>query len=155
MGYGTDVVGYLAAFAAVSVFTTPFWGRLADRVGPRRARAWFALAQTAGVSLLYPLGGNLWLLMIPLLAGQVVGPAIDVTSRMTFLALEPALRTRLTTIYIAMMFVGGGIGSIAGTAVFEAFGWAGTAGYCFVSCLGITVLAFLARRLYGDDHGQA
>ena len=49
MGYGTDVVGYLAGFAAISVFTTPYWGRLADRVGPRKARVAFAIAQT-GVS---------------------------------------------------------------------------------------------------------
>ncbi len=39
MGYGTDVVGYLAGFAAISVFSTPYWGRLADRIGPRR-RGW-------------------------------------------------------------------------------------------------------------------
>lgn len=150
MGFGTDVVGYLAGFAAVSVFTTPYWGRLADRVGPRRARVWFAAAQTAAAALFWPFGGSLWLVMIPLLASNVVGPAIDVTSRMTFLSLEPALRTRLTTIYIVLMFVGGAVGSVAGTAVFEAFGWPGTALYCFMSCAAITVLALVARRRYGD-----
>ena len=35
MGYGTDSVGYLAAIAAVSIFSTPMLGRWADRVGPR------------------------------------------------------------------------------------------------------------------------
>lgn len=150
MGYGTDVVGYLAGFAAVSVFTTPYWGRLADRVGPRRARVWFAAAQTAAAALFLPFGGSLWLLVIPLVASNVVGPAIDVTTRMTFLSLEPSLRTRLTTIYIVMMFIGGAVGSVAGTAAFEAFGWTGTALYSFASCAGITLLALLARRLYGD-----
>jgi predicted MFS family arabinose efflux permease len=148
MGYGTDTVGYLAGFAAVSVLTTPYWGRLADRVGPRRARVWFALGQTAGTALLLPFGDNLWLLMIPLIAGNIVGPAIDVTTRMTFLSLDPALRTRLTTVYIAMMFAGGAIGSVAGTAAFEAFGWTGTAAYALASCAAITVLAVVARRLY-------
>jgi predicted MFS family arabinose efflux permease len=66
MNYGTDVVGYLAGFAAISVFTTPYWGRVADRVGPRKARVVFALVQTAGVALLAPFGDSLWLLMIPL-----------------------------------------------------------------------------------------
>lgn len=154
MGYGTDVVGYLAGFAAVSVFTTPYWGRLADRVGPRRARVWFAVGQTAGTALLLPLGGSLWLLLIPLLAGNVVGPAIDVTTRMTFLSRDPALRTRLTTVYIAMMFAGGAIGSVAGTAAFEAFGWTGTALYALVSCIGIAVLSVIGLRRYGArvDH---
>ena len=63
MGYGTDVVGYLAGFAAISVFTTPYWGRLADRVGPRKSRLVFAIIQTAGASFLLPFAGNIWLLM--------------------------------------------------------------------------------------------
>lgn len=151
MGYGTDVVGYLAGFAAVSVVTTPLWGRLADRIGPRRARVTFSLVQTAGCALLLPFGGNLWLLMIPLLLGNVVGPAIDVTSRMTFLALAPDVRTRLTTIYIVMMFVGGSLGSLAGTAVFDAFGWTGTAIYVIASCVALTALSVLGYRLYGQD----
>jgi predicted MFS family arabinose efflux permease len=150
MGYGTDVVGYLAGFAAVSVFTTPYWGRVSDRIGPRKARVVFAAVQTAGIALLLPFGGNLWLLMIPLLLGNIVGPAIDVTSRMTYLALEPDIRTRLTTIYIVMMFIGGGIGSIAGTAVFDAFGWNGTAVYVLASCMALTALTVLAFRLYGN-----
>jgi predicted MFS family arabinose efflux permease len=150
MGYGTDVVGYLAGFAAVSVFTTPMWGRMADRIGPRRARVYFALAQTAGAALLYPLGGTLLLLTVPLVLGNAVGPAIDVTTRMTFLSLAPALRTRLTTIYIVLMFTGGAIGSVCGTAVFDAFGWAGTAAYAFGSCVLLSVLAIVGQRLYGD-----
>lgn len=149
MGYGTDVVGYLAGFAAISVFTTPYWGRVADRIGPRKARVIFAIVQTAGAALLLPFGNNLWLLMIPLLLGNIVGPAIDVTSRMTFLALEPELRTRLTTIYIVMMFIGGGIGSVAGTALFAAFGWLGTAFYVLASCLALTGLTILGVKLYG------
>ena len=150
MGYGTDVVGYLAGFAAISVFTTPYWGRLADRIGPRKARVAFAVAQTAGVALLLPFGNNLWLLTIPILIGNVVGPAIDVTGRMTFLSLEPELRTRLTTIYIVLMFIGGAVGSIAGTAVFDHFGWTGTALYVLGSCLVLLVLTIVGWRLYGD-----
>ena len=150
MGYGTDVVGYLAGFAAVSVFSTPYWGRLADRIGPRKARVGYSLVQVLGISLLLPFGDNLWLLMIPILIGNIVGPAIDVTSRMTFLSQEPELRTRLTTIYIVMMFLGGAVGSIAGTALFEAYGWAGTALAILASCLSLCVLSFVAYRLYGD-----
>jgi predicted MFS family arabinose efflux permease len=155
MGYGTDVVGYLAGFAAISVFSTPYWGRLADRIGPRKARVWFAVVQAGGISLLLPFGDSLWLLMIPILLGNIVGPAIDVTSRMTFLSQEPELRTRLTTIYIVMMFIGGGIGSIAGTALFEAFGWTGTALTILLSCLTLTAIAFIGYRLYGDRDNAA
>jgi predicted MFS family arabinose efflux permease len=119
-------------------------------VGPRKARLAFAAVQTAGFALLLPFGASLWLLTIPILVASVVGPAIDVTSRMTFLSREPALRTRLTTVYIVMMFVGGSIGSIAGTALFDAFGWTGIALYVFASCLCLTITAALGYRLYGE-----
>lgn len=153
MGYGVDVVGYLAGFAAVSVLSTPRFGRVADRIGPRRARMIFTLAQTAGAILLWPFGDSLWLLMIPIFLSNLVGPAIDVSSRMTFLSLEPDLRNRLTTIYIVMMFIGGAIGSIAGTAIYDAFGWAGTCGLVAGGCVLLTSCAALALRLYGARDG--
>ena len=93
--------------------------------------------------------------MIPLLVGNIAGPAIDVTSRMTFLSLAPEIRTRLTTIYIVMMFVGGSIGSLAGTAVFGAFGWTGTALYVFGSCLLLTTLSAIGFRLYGHEDNSS
>ncbi|WP_255551986.1 MFS transporter [Erythrobacter crassostreae] len=154
MGYGTDAVGYLAGFAALSVLTTPKLGQWSDRVGPRRARLYLALIQTAGTALLLPFGGNIWLLIIPILITSTVGPAIDVGSRMTFLSQEPALRTRLTTIYVVIMFIGGGAGSILGTAVFDAFAWQGTAIAVLASCALLTMLCGLALKLYGSGPAQ-
>ena len=75
-----------------------------------------------------------------------VGPGVDVTGRMTFLALDPGVRTRLTTVYVVMMFIGGGIGSYAGTAVYDAFGWAGTCGLLALCSLALASLATAARR---------
>jgi MFS family permease len=155
MGYGTDVVGYLAGFAAISVFSTPVLGTWADRIGARRSRAILALVQTSGSSLLIVFGASLWLLVIPVFISSTVGPGIDVSSRMTFLAERRDLRTRLTTIYIVMMFIGGGIGSIAGTALYDAAGWQGTAIAITAACALMTTLAFAALWLYGPRTGPA
>ena len=146
MGYGTDTVGYLAGLAAISIFSTPRLGRWADEVGARKARAIFAFCQLAGILLLWPLGGSLWTLIIPLMITNFVGPGVDVTGRMTFLALDPGVRTRLTTVYVVMMFIGGGIGSYAGTAVYDAFGWAGTCGLLALCSLALGSLATAAKR---------
>lgn len=146
MGYGTDTVGYLAGLAAISIFSTPRLGRWADEVGARKARAIFAFCQLTGILLLWPLGGSLWTLIIPLMITNFVGPGVDVTGRMTFLALDPGVRTRLTTVYVVMMFIGGGIGSYAGTAVYDAFGWAGTCGLLALCSLALASLATAARR---------
>lgn len=148
MGYGTDVVGYLAGIAAISIFSTPRLGRWADKVGARRARLIVAVMQVAGVSLLYPLGFNVFTLLVPLLVINMVGPSIDVTGRMTFLALAPDIRTRLTTYYIVAMFLGGALGSVAGTAVYDAGGWAGTCLLLLANALAILALAYAAERQF-------
>lgn len=146
MGYGTDTVGYLAGIAAVSIISTPRLGIWADRIGPRKARAIFALIQLLGISLFWPLGGSLATLMVPLFIANLVGPGIDVTSRMTFLTLRPELRTRLTTIYVVLMFVGGGFGSFAGTAAFDAFGWGGTCIVLAGMSLTLSLLVTFGRK---------
>lgn len=146
MGYGTDTVGYLAAIAAVSIVSTPRLGRWADTIGPRRARAVFAIVQLVGIALFWLLGGTLAGLVAPLVVVNLVGPGIDVTGRMTFLSLEPAVRTRLTTAYIVMMFIGGGVGSFAGTAMFETHGWNGMCALLLGLSTLLTLLSLWARR---------
>ncbi len=153
LGYGTDAVGYLAGIAAISIFSTPRLGRWADRVGARRARVVAALVQLAGIALFYPLGDSIAGLLVPLLLVNMVGPTIDVTGRMTFLALAPDIRTRLTTSYIVVMFVGGAIGSALGTAIYDLGGWAGTCLMLAAMSLAVVSLALLAERrsLRGSD----
>ena len=147
MGHGTDVVGYLAALAAVSILSTPRLGRWADKVGPRKTRLVFAIVQLAGIALFYPLGGTLWGLIVPLIVVNLVGPGIDVTGRMTFLALQPDLRTRLTTVYIVLMFIGGGIGSIGATAIYDNFAWSGVCALLALSSAVVCALCWQATKL--------
>ncbi|MEM7778976.1 MAG: MFS transporter [Pseudomonadota bacterium] len=151
LGYGVDTVGYLAAIAVVSILATPRLGRVADRIGPRKARLITALVQMGGVALMYPLGWSVWLVMIPLIIVNLVGPTIDVTGRMTFLALEPEIRTRLSTTYIVIMFIGGALGSILGTAVYDWGGWGGTCILLMGLSLSVVALAFLAQRTWPDQ----
>lgn len=146
MGYGTDDVGLLAAITAVSVVTTPRIGRWADRVGPRRARIAAACVQFTGIALYYPLGFSIWAVLVPLFLVNLVGPSVDVTGRMTLFALAPEIRTRLTTSYIVTMFVGGALGSAAGTAVFEWGGWGATCALLAAMSSAVVALAFHADR---------
>jgi len=148
MGYGVDIVGYLAAFSILNLFTTPWLGRVADQIGPYRSRMIYAAINFTGVCLLWPMGYNVWLLIVPIMLMTLVGPAVDITNRMTFLKLDPAIRTRLMTVYIVMMFVGGGISSSAGTAVYDWAGWGGNAvlAMCMSGTLmGLTVVAWAWR----------
>lgn len=146
LGYGVDVVGYLAGIAAVSILSTPRIGRWADRVGARKARVVLAALQLVGTSLLYPFSVSAVAILVPLIIVNLVGPGVDVTGRMTFLSLAPEIRTRLTTIYIVVMFVGGGLGSLLGTASYDWGGWAATCAMIVGASLLNTSLAFFAFK---------
>ncbi|MEO1642398.1 MAG: MFS transporter [Pseudomonadota bacterium] len=127
MGYGVDVVGYLSMLAAINLFITPTLGAWADKIGAQKARVILGLIQIIGVGLLFVTGHSLWLMIIPIILINVPGPVIDVAGRMTFLSEAPEIRTRLMTIYIVMMFIGGGLASWAGTFSYAVGGWMGNA----------------------------
>ncbi|MFK7865656.1 MAG: MFS transporter [Pseudohongiellaceae bacterium] len=126
MGYGVDDVGYLAAFSALNLLTTPSLGRLADRIGPTRTRAIAVCIQFLGVLTLFIADGGFWILLLPISIMSVAGPVADITGRMTLLTQDPSIRTRLMTLYIVLMFIGGGFGSWGGTIAFDLGGWFGT-----------------------------
>ncbi len=155
MGYGVDVVGYLAVFSILNLFTTPFLGKLADRLGAKRARVGFAGLQLVGVALLLFTGHSLWWLVLPILLMNFAGPLVDITGRMTFLSQDPDIRTRLMTIYIVMMFVGGGAASWAGTAAYDWGGWIANAGLAVclsISALGLAIWSYWEEKVTQEEN---
>lgn len=147
LGYGVDVVGYLAALSAINLIATPRLGAWADRTGPHRARFLIACVQLSGVTLLFFSETNVWLLIMSILIMNLTGPMIDVTGRMTFLNQSSDTRTRLMTAYIVMMFTGGGLASWAGTAVYDWVGWQGNATLAVLLSLIVWGLSGMALRL--------
>jgi predicted MFS family arabinose efflux permease len=148
MGYGVDVVGYLSLLAIVNLYATPRLGRLADQIGARRARLTFAVLQAVTVLLLFPFGKNIWLLIIPLLLMNIVGPTLDVSGRILFLSEAPSIRTRLMAVYIILMFLGGGMGSWLGTTAYEWGGWNANAALAVCMTLSTVLLSLYALRKY-------
>ncbi len=155
MGYGVDVVGYLALLSGINLLLTPRMGAWADRIGPLRARRFLSLIQLIGVASMLFTGHSLWLLMIPITAMNVTGPVMDVTNRMTFLNEAPGIRTRLMTVYIIFMFTGAGLASWAGTAVYDWAGWTGNAVLATAMSAAIALLAWRARPPAGDGRPGA
>jgi predicted MFS family arabinose efflux permease len=147
VGLGVDDVGYLGVFSIINAFTTPRLGRWADRVGSERARVILSLVQMAGVALLLAAGDSFWYLTIPVIVMSVAGPMIDVTGRMTCLAGDPAIRTRLLSLFIILMFLGGGVGSWAGTIAYDLGGWSLNVAIAMGTSVLIVLLSVLGVRL--------
>ncbi|MEH6827890.1 MFS transporter [Parasphingorhabdus sp.] len=149
-GYGVDTVGYLAIIAIVNVLGSPYAGRFADRIGAERARIYFSLAQLVGVCILPFAGHNLWLLVIAIIFNTIGGASVDICSRTILFSRAPEIRTRLMTIYIVIMFIGGGISSWLGAATYEYAGWPG------ISIMAIAyALAIMGLSLWGLRFRQA
>ena len=145
-GYGVDTVGYLAVIAAINVLASPYAGKFADRVGAERARVYFSSIQLAGVFILPFAGQNLWLLVVAIIFNTLGGASIDVCSRTIMFSRAPEIRTRLMTIYVVIMFIGGGISSWLGTATYEFYGWEGISVMAIIYALVIMGLALWGLR---------
>ena len=130
----------------MNLVITPRLGAWADRVGAQRSRLIFACIQLVGALLLFVVGHSIWLIMIPILIQNLVGPMIDITSRMTFLDQAPEIRTRLMTIYIVMMFLGAGAASWAGTFAYDVGGWTGNAWLVVVCSSLVVLLSWISRQ---------
>ncbi len=149
-GYGVDTVGYLAIIAIANVLGAPFSGRLADHIGAERARIYFSLAQLIGVSILPFAGHNLWLLVIVIIFNSIGGASVDICSRTILFSRAPEIRTRLMTIYIVIMFTGGGLSSWLAAATYEYGGWAGIS--IMSICYALTIMGL---SLFGLRFRQA
>ncbi len=125
MGYGADLVSFLALLTGINLLTTPRLGRIADRIGAQRTRILFGVLQLGSVLLFFAAGDSLAYMIAPILLVSMAGPVIDVSGRMTLLSRAPEIRTRLMTVYIMIMFSGAGLASWIATAAYEAGGWRG------------------------------
>jgi predicted MFS family arabinose efflux permease len=103
----------------------PFAGGWADR-GLARPVTGIALAAAALAFVVAGLGGRSVVLLA--LAAILVDVAVQTTlilGQHTVYALDPAARSRLNSVFIAMFFTGGAISTQLGTAVFDTAGWRG------------------------------
>ncbi|MEP3225075.1 MAG: MFS transporter [Parasphingorhabdus sp.] len=146
MGYGVDIVGYLALLAGTNIFIAPWSGRLADRIGPEKARMLFAITQLIGAILLAFAGDNLWMLVLPILFSNFGGASMDVANRTILFGRAPEIRTRLMTVYIVIMFVGGGLASWLGTSAYAYGGWDAIVVISIIFAILIMALSIGAMR---------
>ncbi|MET8473546.1 MFS transporter [Streptomyces sp. NPDC006422] len=123
-GLGAGAAGTFGLVAAVSALASPYAGRSAERLGRRRALALLTALVLVGWLILLPAGGGS---LVALVAGVIVldvgvwgGQAVCQTVLFT---LDPAVHSRLNTVYFTLRFLGIALGSLVGTAAWGAGGW--------------------------------
>ncbi|MFH9420816.1 MFS transporter [Streptomyces sp. NPDC017529] len=146
-GYGSTEIGLFGLVAAASALASPYAGRLADRLGQRGAMAALIGLVIAGWLLLLPGGSALaWLL-----AGVVV---LDVgvwgsqaASQAALFGLDPAVHSRLNTLYFTLRFLGIGVGSLVGTVAWSGGGWPAVVATGATTALAGLLVAVSPERL--------
>jgi predicted MFS family arabinose efflux permease len=141
---GAEAAGLYGVIGLVGVLVAPIAGRMADRRG-----AW--LVGLVGVLLVLP--GWAALAVIPGLIGIGISvvlldagiQATLISNQAAIFGLDPAVRSRLNTVFVTGIFVGGALGSSGGGLAWATAGWPGV--ILFGGCLtGLALLAHLLGR---------
>lgn len=125
---GAQAAGLFGVVGLTGVLVAPLAGRMADRMGPWRVGL-------AGVLAVLP--GWAALVLVPGLAGIALSvvlldagiQASMIANQAAIFALEPAARSRINTVFITGLFVGGAVGSAGGSLAWDAYGWPGVVAF--------------------------
>ncbi|MBB4349427.1 MFS transporter [Aliirhizobium cellulosilyticum] len=152
---GADVAGLFGIVGAVGVFAAPLAGKVADRKGPHFV-VWLGIILTIAAWLMF----GVWTSLIALVIGVIV---LDfgiqsalVSNQHIVYALDPDARSRLNTIFMTAMFLGGSAGAALASAAWSYEGWIGVA--ILGGALGIAALFIKSlehrRGTEGDQQGK-
>lgn len=146
-GLGSTAAGLFGALGLAGVLVAPLAGRMADRHGA---------GPVVGAGLGMMLAGFVVMGGWPALAGLALGvvlldageQAAMIAHQSVVFALDDAARSRVNTVFMTIMFIGGAVGSAGGGA---AWGWAGWHGVCgFGIALTVAALAVYLAGRYGS-----
>ena len=140
---GSTVAGLFGVLGLAGVAGAPYAGRIADRRGPD-AVVGIGILTVVGAFLVF----GLWRSLAGLIAGVLL---LDLGVQMTnianqaaIFALGEAARSRINTVYVTGLFLGGALGSAAGSLAWRQAGWSA------VSAVGAALAVFgLAVHLLG------
>jgi predicted MFS family arabinose efflux permease len=143
--YGSAVAGAFGVVGVAGALAAPLVGRFADRRDPRLVNGAAIAVLTASFAVLAAAGRSLVGIAVGVVLLDLGAQANHISNQARVFALDPALRSRLNTVYMVSYFAGGAAGSWLGAVVFGRFGWAGVCGAGAV--LGATALLFFAVRV--------
>ncbi|MCH4092699.1 MFS transporter [Acetobacter sp.] len=140
-----EAAGLFGIVGAVGILAAPLAGRIADSHGPHRT----ILAGTLLTLLSWVLFGT-WLSLTGLVAGCIL---LDFTVQSVLIshqhivyALRPEARSRLNTLFMGVMFLGGASGAAGASVAWIIGGWSAVALFGGAMAAGALMLQVISAR---------
>ncbi|MEE4450198.1 MFS transporter [Novosphingobium resinovorum] len=140
-GLGPQAAGLFGIVGAAGVLAAPVAGRIADRSGPHPVIVGASLL-TLVSWLVFAFWHSIAGLVVGVLALDVAVQLSQISNQSIIYALRPEARSRINTVYMALMFLAGAASSGAATAIWHQWGWSGVTGLGIgISLLGVALQA--------------
>lgn len=128
-GLGGSAVGLLALVGVAGALTAPLAGRFADRYGAAGVVSLGAGLVVIAFGLFAASGSRLVGLIAGILVLDLGVQAAQVANQARVYALDPMARSRLNTVFMAVMLAGGAAGAGGAGAAYASWGWAGVCSF--------------------------
>lgn len=140
--YGSDVTGMFGLLAITGAMVGPLAGHLGENWTPRRINGlFFALIMLAFIAMLFSGQHTLVLVGLGVLLLDAGAQGNQIANQARIYSLDPALHSRINSVYMVTYFLGGSIGSFIGSQAWALAGWPGVCATGIV--YSIAALVFL------------
>lgn len=141
--FGATAVGLMALVGVAGALAAPLAGRFADRRGPGVIVSIGAGLVVAAFAILGLFQGSLAAMIVAVLILDLAVQSSQVANQARIHALDPTARSRLNTIFMATMILGGACGSGLAGLAYSAWGWIGT---CLFGAASAATALLVSRR---------
>jgi predicted MFS family arabinose efflux permease len=126
--YGSQVVGLFALLAVAGAAVAPVAGHFSDKLNARIVNGAALTVMIVGFGFMAFADWSLWWLGVGIFLMDAGAQANQISNQTRIYSLSPALRSRITSVYMVIFFLGGAAGSVIGAHAWEWWRWPGVWG---------------------------